>query len=506
MSVPAASLWRDVGMSPVGQAALVLLAGAVAVVGALLPVAAMVVLAVVLAGVMGVWLYRAPERGLLLFILFLPFHIVTMAVLFGGLGLPEHLVRAVAAWKEALVLVLVGMVLLRALAGRRPELVQVIWPDVFVVMLLVLPLLFLLVPPTWLGVKVPLVAKLYGVRDASYFLVLYLVGRVVGLGRLGTTGALKLLAAVGAVTSAIGIVERLVVPEELLVVIGASRYFQDFLGWSFFSTSNAYGLPDNYWTAIGGVLIRRVASTYLSSQGFAIPFLIIIPAAAYLVFGRGGTGRRWVAVFALCWVGLLLSVTRMTILACGIQMVLLMVLLRSRGSFWTFLAGGVAAAGLLVALYPQAVEFVWRTLTFQTSSSGTHLEAWADGIDAFSRNPLGWGVGVTDQVAIRFGIPQLTGDNLYLKYLAELGLLGFAAHLLLLLTVLWGGYMVWLRSRNPDERALGFVILLATVGMALNGMTAVLYNSNMLAYTFWWLAGAGGTAFARVKLCASPST
>src|SRR5437870_9179062 len=64
---------------------------------------------------------RRPEPlvwGLLAFAWLLPLHAVTIAYLFGGLAWPAGLVRAVAAWKEALVVTLLACVLLRALRGR----------------------------------------------------------------------------------------------------------------------------------------------------------------------------------------------------------------------------------------------------------------------------------------------------------------------------------------------------------------------------------------------------
>jgi hypothetical protein len=50
----------------------------------------------------------------------------------------------------------------------------------------------------------------------------------------------------------------------------------------------------NYWTRIGNVEVQRAGSVYLSSQGFAVPFLILLPAATAWVFG--GVKRRTLEV------------------------------------------------------------------------------------------------------------------------------------------------------------------------------------------------------------------
>src|SRR5438067_13777612 len=56
--------------------------------------------------------------GLWAFIWLLPFHIVAIAALFGIVGLPLLVVRGIAAWKEATVVLLVALTLLGAFRGR----------------------------------------------------------------------------------------------------------------------------------------------------------------------------------------------------------------------------------------------------------------------------------------------------------------------------------------------------------------------------------------------------
>ena len=51
------------------------------------------------------------------------------------------------------------------------------------------------------------------------------------------------------------ILERMLVTPGLLVLLGVSRYVQDFLGAPAITAGNTYGLPDNYWTEIGDQLV-----------------------------------------------------------------------------------------------------------------------------------------------------------------------------------------------------------------------------------------------------------
>src|SRR2546430_10184783 len=136
----------------------------------------------------------------------------------------------------------------------------------------------------------------------------------------------------------------------MLVLLGASRYIQEFIGIAQITKSNVYGLPDNYWTGIGDYVVRRTGSTYLSSQGFAVPFIIILPAATLWVFSEHWRHRvlGWLGYLAL-WIGLLLSVTRMTTLVCVLQVLLLTVVRRR----WSLAVGAglLCILGLALALF-----------------------------------------------------------------------------------------------------------------------------------------------------------
>jgi len=429
------------------------------------------------------------SRGLEIFLWLLPFHIAVMALLFGYVGVPGQIMRVIAAWKEVLVLALAAGAVGRALVSRGPR-VAVCGLDIAVAGLLFYAVWFVVGAGAAYGQgEVPLAARLYGLRDAALFLLLYFVGRatpsVVQSDRI-----LRTLVVVGAVTSVIAILERLLVSPATLVVLGAARYFREFLGVTLATTSNEYGLPDNYWTIIGDQLVRRVGSTYLSSQGFALPFLVILPAATLWVTGarRHLHVLAW-GVYALLWIALLLTVSRMTIVACLFQ-TLLIAGLRRRWSLPMNL-GTAVLAGLAIAtvLFPGAVIFAWNTLTWQTASSATHLEDWRQGLLNIAEYPLGAGLGTADQVAMRFGLSPLAYDNQYLTYAVQLGIPGLG----LMLAVLAGGVVAGVRAwRSAVEPLSHYGVLVAVTGLGIvwNALTAGVFNSMFLSYVFFWLVGA----------------
>jgi hypothetical protein len=418
----------------------------------------------------------------------LPFHSLLVAILFGGLGLSATTARGLAAWKEIAVIGLVVFVMLRAATGRGPR-VSISWIDLAVASLLTIAGAFFIAGKALLRIELPPGAELYGLRDIAFFLLLYFVGR--GSPEIADDpDTLRRLYIILVLTCAIAVVERIFVTPDMLVLLGVASYFQDFLNVSAFTVGNDYGLPMNYWTRIGGVEMQRAGSIYLSSQGFAVPFLILLPVATAWVFGRKRVTTSMKIEYAIIWLGLLLSITRMTIIVCMIQLVLVILMLRKPE--WA-VAGLVTGAIVLVAsmfVVPGLPGFIWDTLTWQTGSSTSHVKDWSKGFTAFFEHPWGAGLGTTDQSAVRFGMEPLTADNGFFKYAVELGIQGLVALLLIFTGILATSYKVARYASTHVRRLMGTVVLFTTIGILLNATTGVVFNALVLSYLYFWFAGA----------------
>lgn len=421
------------------------------------------------------------------FIWLLPFHIVVMAGLFALAGVPAPIVRALATWKELLVLVLVIVVAGAALAGRGSRITPRA-PDLAVAGFGFVALAYLIGSQAWFDADLPIGAQVLGWRDAVFFTLLYFVGRTTpAVARDRRT--LRALVVVGVVTSVIAIVERLVVTPEALVVLGVSQYVQDYLGLTITTIHNPFGLPDNYWTGIGNRLVQRAGSTYLSSQGFAIPFLVILPAAtlAALRAERWRTAA-WVAV-GLSWIGLLLTITRMTLVSCALQSLALLAMFRR----WSVAVTGMLLVTVALATafltVPGLGTFARETVTFESASSLSHLEDWSEGVTALGEHPLGVGLGAGGLTAARFGLPVVAGDSQYFKYSVELGILGLAFYLATLATLLAAAGRVYTSSRSSMLRTYAGLTTVTALGIIFNGLTTLPITHPALAYPFFWIAG-----------------
>jgi len=92
-------------------------------------------------------------------------------------------------------------------------------------------------------------------------------------------------------------------------------------------------------------------------------------------------------------------------------------------------------------------------------------------------------------VAARFGVRGLTGDNQYLKYAVELGVIGLLLHVGVIVAALASGVRAWRAAPETWAGTTGLLLVTVTAGLALNALTAVVFNSPLLAYLFFWLAG-----------------
>jgi hypothetical protein len=196
----------------------------------------------------------------------------------------------------------------------------------------------------------------------------------------------------------------------------------------------------------------------------------------------------WV-VYALLWTGLLLSVTRMTIVVCVMEVLVIALAARR----YDLLAWTVGATFTLFVFALAVVRglptFIWQTITWETGSSGSHLKDWGKGFGALMSYPLGSGLGTSDQTAVRFGLNPLTADNQFLKYGAELGLPGLLLIVLIFCGVGAAAAKLLRNSPPGPEHRFAIIVLAATVGIALNSATAVPFNCMVLAYLFFWMAG-----------------
>jgi hypothetical protein len=435
-----------------------------------------------------VFFLQKPYRALLVLVVLLPFHVLVMSVLLGVIGLPIQGVRLIAAWKEALVIGTVAHLFLMLCTGY-PLRFRATLPDFFAIALLMLTVVYLIVPSEAFGAPISLTGKLYGFRDMAMFIVMYFIGRLVPVSDKGMGKILKFIFYIGLSTSVVGIVERFLVPLEVYVRIGVPKYFSDFLGVQY-ATPYSMGLPANYFTAISGHLVRRAASVYMSGQGFAVSFLILVPVATYLMYSSQPASRvKSFIVSGLFILALILTITRMTIASCAVQVILLGLLIKKQRISCVIVALIVLTMLAMLITNTGLFAYITKTLRLQTASGEHHLIAYEIGINSLTRHPFGQGLGSASQTAGRFGGVGSAFDNQYFAISGSLGWPGLLLYLSLLSSIFLLCLGAYRQQTDIYTRGIVLVVLVAGVGIAINSFTAVLYNAPFIVYVYWWMAG-----------------
>jgi hypothetical protein len=445
---------------------------------------------------------RPPQLGplivlpIVLLIWVLPFHSLTIAFFFGVLRTGMQATTIMASWKEGVAVLLVAAVVLRSILSRGPG-VTITAPDLAITGLLALAVLFALVENPFFGAEIPGKVALFGFRSSVFFMLLYYVGR--GVPEIGESSTyIKHLFRVAVVVATIGILERIFVTPQMLIALGAAAYINDFLGLSASTAGNDFGLPSNYFSMLGRVPVRRAGSVFLGGQAFALPFLLFIPAATSWVFDPSKRPRLWsVLGYVAVWAGLLVTITRMTIIVCTLQVVVYFLIARRPGRIVGTVLTAMAVFLAAMAVVPGLAAFVWATLTFQTASSYSHVFDWRRGLVAFFEMPWGHGLGSSDQVAARFGRTAITADNMFLGYAVDLGALGLVGYLAIIFTIAFLSWRLFKTSPNREIRIVASTVFLTNLGIALNGTSSSPFNSVFLAYNFFLLAGAAVSAYQR---------
>jgi hypothetical protein len=75
-----------------------------------------------------------------------------------------------------------------------------------------------------------------------------------------------------------------------------------------------------------------------------------------------------------------------------------------------------------------------------------------------------------------------------------MGFAGIGFLILILGSIAAAAMRLYRNGVNLAQQRMGITLWLAVIGIAINGMTAVVFNSIALGWIFFWLAGAAVTA------------
>lgn len=342
---------------------------------------------------------RRPQNGVLILAALLPFH---------GLNLISPL--PINFWKEAVVLtVLVACFFARRQPGRRVAVVPWMWP-----------LALFAIMGTVSALIVYRAAAVFPIKIALFYVLLAITIIWFPFERRDKDRLITVLLATGAISAAYGIVQQIIGGEGLA----------------------AMGYPWNDVIRSAGPLLRSFG-TFVQPFPFGLYLMIVLlmcGAAALAEPNRKRSIVFW-AVSPLLLVGMISSVVRASYLGLIIGAVIIGLFLFRK--FLKILLFSVVA--LLVVSTPIALVMGASSgiqSMFSAESFEQRTEHWTRTIPFIMTQPFGQGLGTTGASVQR--VEKLpTGlhvmyqpDNYYVKILLELGPMGFAAFVAVLVVAL----------------------------------------------------------------------
>lgn len=428
---------------------------------------------------------RFPRFALYAFIVGLPLHNVAMAGLW-ELGVRGAALDVVAAWKEVLLALALGLVVWRQ-RGLPFKASATDWLalgyGVFVVV-------YGLIPQDVLGGSADAEGIVLAARHDLTPLAAYFLGRSLyfdsaELRRLG----IAILAVAGAV-AAWGLFDAYAISLDTWRESGVPGWYREQLGLDY--GDDLSGLPENFVYNPGDERpLRRLVSTFLSP--LATAYLLV---AALLLSATWRRSRAVSALSGLLLVGLLFTYSRTALAALAFGLVVLAWALRS---WWP-----VAAAALVLAIsffFVSAYEdlgpetrFTPAELEVQReggqeeptsgdpfdpgeSSFDSHLDSLREGLETVLEHPQGYGLGNAGVTAKRTGEEIKAGESTYTELGVELGLLG------MLVFLAWNLSLLWRILPAAPWLGASFAAVLAL------GIQTDVIGVHWLAFVLWTLAG-----------------
>jgi hypothetical protein len=452
--------------------------------------AALAVYAVLLAAA-SVVVWRRPVAALFLWIVGLAAHNAVMAALYAA-GVRGGVLTFIQAWKEILLAVAWGRVLLDAMRKRalpfRPQLVD--WLALAFVAFVVV---YAFVPQSALGGFASHKTVAYAFRHDVVPVAVFLLFRSLGLARAELRRVAWTLLAVAAAVATVGLVDVYAVSIGWWRTNGVVDYFRKQLGYDYHGTG---GLPENFVFNVGGdkPFLRRLVSTFLSPLGAAYMFVV-----ALLVGWRLLTRRVAIALGVVVAAGLLFTFTRAALFALAGGLLVLALLRRSAVA----VGAATVTVGIAIAwvhVFPKIgptgnwtrADLVYQherakqrggtaagALSTNEDSLRSHWRNLKDGVRTVAHHPQGYGLGNAGQAANRFEHQVKAGESEYTELGVEVGVAGALVWIAWSLAVLWG-----LVRAGAAAVAAAFAAVLA-----LAVQTDVL-GDPWLAYCLWALAGA----------------
>lgn len=380
------------------------------------------------------------------------------------------------------VVLILGFILITLASVRRPWFMGFLKQPL--VMLIIayasLTLLLAIIQPT--DTDAELLGLIYNTRFLVFFLYGWLLTKYFDTEIIQRL-AIKTVLFVGLIVSFVGVLQYLVLPNDVMQYFGYSR---ENGALSAFYIDNK---PD----------LERVMSTIRDPNSLGSYLIIIISFCTAMLCGKSKHQSRkflitLLILSGLClvftfsrsaWLGLILSAGVLALFGLGI----------TRQKIYRYkkpillgvVAMIIAVASILVSAkdsyFVQNVIFHADASTMLEDPNELRIRFVQESVQDIAANPFGSGPGTAGLASIRNDLQGVKlNENYYLQIATEVGLLGLGLFMAILYFI--GRKLIALRQ---DMLALG--LLAALAGLLFTNLLVHIWANEAVAYTWWGLCG-----------------
>jgi len=374
-----------------------------------------------------------------------------------------------------LLAVLAGWLLRSILAGKRIY-VPVIYPLAYMVVILA----FVFLAPSRM-------TALLEFRNAAFYIVILYVTADAFTSKRQLKTALAVVAFLATVVALFGIVQ----PATNAAVLERLGFYEEMTGFGQHIVCH-YPYPySSFARATAAIDTPIIFGTYM------VLHLFILGAARRFY---GGRMARKVALLAL-----LLVVTAIILSLSRTAWYSLLAALATMGVLTRRYRLMLLSISVVLVVFVAARFGVGRTMAGRFFSTGEveqgsnqgRIKDIEDALSAMKgQYALGLGLGSQGSAKTRFseayrkaGVYEIVTDNYYLQMLAETGVVGLAAYLLLLVLLIRRGMAIQRRTRDPQLKSLAGAVVLAIFVCFFANATSSVFASRIFVHYFWFLIG-----------------
>ena len=157
--------------------------------------------------------------------------------------------------------------------------------------------------------------------------------------------------------------------------------------------------------------------------------------------------------------------------------------------------------GLVMAVYVMLFAsedlryFILDTITFENSSSVTHIIDWLNAINSMISNPMGIGLAMSGNAG---GVEKdmiVGGENQYLIYGVQMGFLGMFLYLGMLYLGIRNSWRAFRWAESREAGVVPFVTACVKFGLLLPLFTANAEVYIFISWVTWWMMGSAETSY-----------